>query len=182
MSLSSEERSELVALARAAVDAQVSGKAPPEATRADGIFGETRGCFVTLTHAGRLRGCIGHFSPPEPLGRMVVEMAAAAAKDPRFVMDPITIDEVPQLDVQVSVLSPLVETHEPEKLLIGTHGIYVSNGYRSGCFLPEVATDQDWSAQEFLSYCCSHKAGLGPDAWRMIDTKVYLFTSEKFSE
>ena len=167
--LSCEDRGDLVALARAAVDAKVSGKALGEPTRSDGIFGETRGCFVTLTNAGRLRGCIGHFQPPEPLGQMVVQMAAAAASDPRFVADPITPAEVPQLDVQVSVLSPLTETHEPEKLLIGTHGIY-------------VATAQSWNAQEFLSYCCAHKAGLAPDAWQMIDTKVYLFTSEKFSE
>ena len=180
--LSCEDRGDLVALARAAVDAKVSGKALGEPTRSDGIFGETRGCFVTLTNAGRLRGCIGHFQPPEPLGQMVVQMAAAAASDPRFVADPITPAEVPQLDVQVSVLSPLTETHEPEKLLICTHGIYVTNGHRSGCFLPEVATDQSWNAQEFLSYCCAHKAGLAPDAWRMLDTKVYLFTSEKFSE
>jgi len=182
MTISAEERSQLVALARAAVEAQVSGKPPAKPDDLQGVLAEQRGCFVTLTNRGRLRGCIGTFQPTEPLGAMIVEMGAAAARDPRFVNDPVTPQEVPQLDVQVSVLSPLVETKEPEKLEIGTHGVYVTNGYRSGCFLPEVATDQGWGPEEFLSYCCAHKAGLPPDAWRMIDTKVYLFTSEKFSE
>ncbi|HUS90917.1 MAG TPA: AmmeMemoRadiSam system protein A [Phycisphaerae bacterium] len=182
MTISAEDRSRLVALAREAVEAKVSGKPLPRPDRLDGLLGEVRGCFVTLTNQGRLRGCIGTFSPTQPLGRMLVEMAAAAARDPRFVTNPITPDEVGQLDVQVSVLSPLEETKDPEGLQVGTHGIYVTNGYRSGCFLPEVATDQGWNAAEFLSCCCEHKAGLPPDAWRMLDTKVYLFTSEKFSE
>ena len=182
MTIPAEDRSRLVALARAAVEAQVSGRARPEPGALDGVLGEVRGCFVTLTNQGQLRGCIGTFNPTEPLGTVVVEMGAAAARDPRFVTRPITPQEVPQLDVQVSVLSPLEETKEPEKLQVGTHGIYVTNGYQSGCFLPEVATDQGWNAQQFLSYCCAHKAGLPPDAWRMLDTKVLLFTSEKFSE
>ncbi len=182
MTISAEERSQLVALARAAVECQASGKPAVKPDDLQGVLGEQRGCFVTLTNQGRLRGCIGTFQPTQPLGAMIVEMGVAAARDPRFVNDPITPREVPQLDVQVSVLSPLAETKEPEKLEVGTHGIYVTNGYRSGCFLPEVATDQGWGAEEFLSYCCAHKAGLPPDAWRMIDTKVYLFTSEKFSE
>jgi AmmeMemoRadiSam system protein A len=182
MAISAENRSELVALARAAVEARVSGKELPTPADPDGLLGEVRGCFVTLTNEGRLRGCIGTFHPNKPLAEMIVEMGAAAARDGRFVMDPITPEEVAQLDVQISVLSPLEETREPEKLEVGKHGIYVTNGYQSGCFLPEVATDQDWNAAQFLSYCCAHKAGLPHDAWQMIDTKVFLFTSEKFSE
>ena len=182
MTISAEERSRLLSLARQAVAAEVSGRPQPGVEDLDGTLGEVRGCFVTLTNQGRLRGCIGTFNPTKPLGEMIVEMGAAAARDPRFVMDPITAPEVEQLDVQVSVLSPLTETKDPENLEVGTHGIYVTNGYRNGCFLPEVAPDQGWNAVEFLSYCCAHKAGLPADAWRMLDTKVFLFTSEKFSE
>lgn len=182
MTIPDEERATLLALAREAVAARVSGRALPKPETLEGTLGQVRGCFVTLTNQGRLRGCIGTFHPSKPLGEMIVEMGAAAAADPRFVRDPITAEEVEQLDVQVSVLSPLVETKEPESLEIGTHGIYVTNGYRSGCFLPEVAPDQGWNAAEFLSYCCAHKAGLPADAWRMLDTKVLLFTSEKFSD
>ena len=182
MTVSAEDRSELLALARAAVQATVSSEPLPQPGRIEGVLGEQRGCFVTLTNQGQLRGCIGTFSPQKPLAEQIVEMGQAAARDPRFVTNPITPDEVPQLDVQVSVLSPLVETKEPEKLQVGTHGIYVTNGYRSGCFLPEVATDQGWDARQFLSYCCAHKAHMPADAWQMLDTKVFLFSSEKFSE
>ena len=180
MTISAEDRSELVALARAAVEAEVSGRRAPKPKGLTGVLGEERGCFVTLTNRGQLRGCIGTFQPNRPLAETIVEMGCAAARDPRFVAHPITPAEVPQLHIQVSVLSPLVETHEPQKLEVGTHGIYVTNGLRSGCFLPEVATDQGWNAEQFLSYCCAHKAGLPPDAWRLLDTKVFLFTSEKF--
>jgi uncharacterized protein (TIGR00296 family) len=111
---------------------------------------------------------------------MVVEMGRAAARDPRFFMDRIAPAELDQLTVTVSVLSPLEETTEPEKLELGVHGIYIVSGGRSGCFLPEVATDMGWSVEEFLSHCCQSKAGLPPDAWKDPGTKVYLFTSEKF--
>jgi len=180
MSISAEDRAALVSLARSAVEAEVCGAVPPRPQSSAGLMGERRGCFVTLTNRGRLRGCIGTFEPHRPLGEMIVEMARSAARDPRFVMDPITPGELSQLTVEVSILSPLEETDEPESLQVGTHGIYIVSGGRSGCFLPEVATDMGWSAQEFLSRCCQSKAGLEPDAWRRADTKVYLFTSEKF--
>ena len=147
-----------------------------------GLLAEKRGCFVTLTNGGMLRGCIGTFSPSPPLGKMIVEMGCSAARDPRFLDNPITLDEVEHLTVEVSVLSPLTKTDNPEALEIGKDGIYIVQGARSGCFLPEVATDQGWGVEEFLGYCCSHKAGLSADAWRDPETTVYLFTSEKFEE
>jgi AmmeMemoRadiSam system protein A len=105
----------------------------------------------------------------------------AAARDPRFTLDPITPDELDELTVEISVLSPLEPTDEPEKLNVGEHGIYIVSGRRAGCFLPEVATQMGWSPEQFLSQCCASKAGLPGDAWRHPDTTVYLFTSEKFS-
>ncbi len=182
MTISPEDRAMLIALARQAVEAQVKTCPHPTIRDAEGVLSEKRGCFVTLTNASRLRGCIGTFSPTAPLGEMIVQMGASAARDPRFVTDPITPEEIPQLTVEVSVLSPLKKTQHPEQLQIGRDGIYIVRGGRSGCFLPDVATDQGWGAEEFLSYCCAHKAGLGSDAWRSDDTDVYLFTSEKFSE
>jgi len=180
MAISAEDRARLVQLARASVEARVRGQRPPHAEPLTGLLAERRGCFVTLTNAGQLRGCIGTFHPSAPLGKMIVEMGAAAAQDPRFVFNAITPSELPQLTVEVSVLSELTETKEPEKLRVGTDGIYIVCGGRSGCFLPEVATDQGWDAQQFLSHCCAGKAALPADAWRYADTKVYLFTSEKF--
>ncbi len=182
MQIPQEHRETLLTLAREAVESAVTGVAPPGAGELAGPLAEERGCFVTLTNQGKLRGCIGTFSPRGPLGEMIVEMGRAAANDPRFTSDPIRPSEVSELTVEVSVLSPLEETDEPEKLEIGIHGIYIVQGMRSGCFLPEVATDQGWNAEQFLDFCCAHKAGLPPKAWQDPDTKVYLFTSEKFRD
>jgi len=182
MPLTPEDRSALIALARGAVEAKVRRAAPPAPGELRGVLVEQRGCFVTLTNKGDLRGCIGTFHPQGPLAEMIVEMATAACEDPRFLRNPITARELPELTVEVSVLSPLEETAEPEKLQIGVHGIYIVSGYRAGCFLPEVATDMNWSAEQFLDYCCAHKAGLPPGAWKSPGTKVFLFTSEKFAE
>lgn len=183
MTISAEDRAKLMSLARAAVEAAVTRGPKPAVEDASGILGEMRGCFVTLTNAGRLRGCIGTFTPQLPLGEQIVEMGiAAAVDDPRFWSDRITPAELEHVTIEVSVLSPLTETDEPGKLEIGTHGIYVVQGGRSGCFLPEVATDQGWDAEQFLTHCCASKAGLSADAWKQPDTKVYLFTSEKFED
>ena len=180
MAISTQDRAKLVTLAREAVAAEATSSPPPTCEDSSGLLSEMRGCFVTLTNQGQLRGCIGTFQPQMPLGQMIVEMGQSAARDPRFVMHPITRAELDELTVEVSVLSPLEETAEPEKLQIGRHGIYIVSGYSAGCFLPEVATDQGWTVEEFLSHCCSGKAGMSSDAWRHPDTKVYLFTSEKF--
>ena len=182
MSISAEDRSKLVSLARSAVAAQVTGQGRPDASEAEGILAEMRGCFVTLTNGGRLRGCIGTFQPDRPLGQMIIEMGmSAAGHDPRFLGNPITPGELDELRIEVSVLSPLEKTDDPLSLEIGKHGIYIVGGGRSGCFLPEVATDQGWSAGEFLDHCCTGKAGMSGGAWQESDTTVYLFTSEKFS-
>jgi AmmeMemoRadiSam system protein A len=180
MPLSPEERSQLAALARATVEAAVRGKALPATREARGVLAESRGCFVTLTNAGRLRGCIGTFQPSGPLGELLPQIAAAATQDGRFLGDPVTPAELEHLDIEVSILSPLEPMERLEDLEIGTHGVYVVRGGRSGCFLPEVATDQGWDARQFLDECCAGKAGLPPDAWRQPDTRVFLFTSEKF--
>ena len=180
MGLSDEDRRALMSLARCAVEAQVCGQLAPRASSLTGVLGEKRGCFVTLTNADELRGCIGTFTPRGPLAEMIVEMGRSAARDPRFVMNPITPAELAQLTVEVSVLSPLEKTDEPIALQIGKHGIYIVAGGASGCFLPEVATDMGWGPEEFLSHCCRSKAALPADAWRDPETTVYLFTSEKF--
>lgn len=181
MSISDPDRGELIRLAREAVAAEVNGTRPPRLDKPQGILAEVRGAFVTLTNAGRLRGCIGQFQPRTPLAVTVVEMGRAAAKDPRFIYyRPITPEELSELAVEVSVLTPLVETAEPAKLEVGRHGIYIISGQRAGCFLPEVATDQGWTAEQFLTECCRGKAGLPPDAWRQPGARVYLFESEKF--
>jgi len=183
MSLTDNERRELVELAQAAVAAAVGEGTLPRVENPQGVLAEPRGCFVTLKNHGHLRGCIGTFRPADPLAITLVHMAqAAATDDPRFFANPITPAELPELTVEVSVLSPLTKTDDPLSLRIGIDGIYIVHGARSGCFLPEVATDLGWDAEEFLAQCCAGKAGLAPDAWKDPTTTVYLFTSEKFEE
>lgn len=140
------------------------------------------GAFVTLRTRGRLRGCIGTFKPLGCLAATVGEMSAAACHDPRFTDCPVTGEELPNLRIEISVLSPLVRTDDPCSLALGKHGIYVRRGHSVGCFLPQVATEQGWDVETFLSQCCQYKAGLPRYAWHDRDTEVYLFTTECFCE
>jgi AmmeMemoRadiSam system protein A len=181
VAIAAQDRGRLIQLARRAVEATITRSPLPQPQPLAGVLAEKRGCFVTLTNAGRLRGCIGTFQPQRPLGETVVQMGQAAARDGRFVYDPIVPSELAELEVEVSVLSPLAPTDDPLSLQIGTHGIYIVRGGWAGCFLPEVAAEQGWDAQQFLSHCCSGKAGLPADAWKQPGTQVYLFTSEKFA-
>ena len=139
------------------------------------------GCFVTLKNRGRLRGCLGQFTSDRPLIDLVVEMAqASATSDPRFLSQPIASRELDDLDMEISVLSPLKRTDDPLSLRLGVDGIYIKRGCMSGCFLPQVASETGWTQEEFLSQCCAHKAGLPADAWKDPRTEVYLFTAEVF--
>ncbi|HEW79820.1 MAG TPA: AmmeMemoRadiSam system protein A [Phycisphaerales bacterium] len=164
------------------VKAVITGRPIPKHESDDPQLNVHCGCFVTLKNQGRLRGCIGQFTSEIPLIELVVEMAkASVASDPRFLADPVTSDELEQLDIEISVLSPLKKTDEPLSLRLGIDGIYIKRGCASGCFLPQVAAETGWSKEEFLSYCCAHKAGLPPDAWKDTETEVYLFTADVFS-
>lgn len=180
--LTPQDRNELLRLARESVAAAVRGQRPPQAPKVTGVLAQRRGCFVTLTRRGELRGCIGIFQPYLPLAEQVIEMAGEAARDSRFVCDPIRPTELGQLAVEVSVLSELAKIADPLAIELGVHGIYIVQGGRSGCFLPEVATETGWSKEEFLSQCCAGKAGMNPLAWKDPKTTVYTFTSEKFGE
>jgi AmmeMemoRadiSam system protein A len=168
-------------MARDAVVASVSHEPLPHASSDDPDLNAHCGCFVTLKNRDRLRGCIGQFVSDKPLVELVVEMGrAAATSDPRFLSRPITPGELNSLDLEISVLSPLQRTDDPLSLELGKHGIYVKRGTASGCFLPQVAAETGWTAEQFLSYCCAHKAGLAADAWKDPGTEVYLFTAEVF--
>jgi AmmeMemoRadiSam system protein A len=177
------QRQILLKTAKQAVHAAVRGyQRPPAVSARDPHLLAHRGCFVTLKNGQELRGCIGQFDPDRPLIEMVSRMAvSSAAQDPRFAGDRITPAELPQLYLEISVLSPMEKTDNPLELQLGVHGIYITDGYRSGCFLPQVATETGWTKEEFLDYCCVHKAGLRPGAWRKDPSvRVFLFTAEVF--
>jgi AmmeMemoRadiSam system protein A len=179
--MNDEQKQTLLRIARDTVEAVITKGPIPKPESDDPELNANCGCFVTLKNQGQLRGCIGQFISEVPLIELVVEMAKASATgDPRFFGDPITPDELEQLDIEISVLSPLKRTEDPLSLRLGTDGMYIKLGSASGCFLPQVATETGWSKEEFLSYCCAHKAGLAPDAWKDPSTEVYLFTADVF--
>jgi len=171
----------LLETARDTVEAVIKGK-PIRKVKSDQFeLNAHCGCFVTLKNDEQLRGCIGQFTSSKPLIELISEMArASATEDPRFFSEPITIDELHNLHIEISVLSPLRRTDNPLGLRLGIDGIYIKRGYASGCFLPQVADETGWNKEEFLSYCCAHKAGLPADAWKDSRTEVYLFTADVF--
>ncbi len=152
---------------------------PPEKPIIEGRFG---GAFVTLWRGTTLRGCIGSFVPTHELATAIRELTCSSLEDPRFTADPITEAELPRLKIELSILSDPTPTDDPLALVPGTHGIIIRRGHQSGCFLPKVAVERGWSAQEFLSNCCTTKAHLPEDAWRQPDTEVLLFEAQVFSE
>jgi AmmeMemoRadiSam system protein A len=172
----------MLQLARKTLEAELSSEPLPSVEPYGCQDVAHSGAFVTLKNEGRLRGCIGTFSPSGTLPETIREMTVASSKDPRFFDDMITAAELDQLEIQISVLSPLERTSDPLSLELGEHGIYIVSGARTGCFLPQVATEVGWSKEEFLSHCCCDKAGLAADAWRNPDTEVHLFTAEVFGE
>jgi AmmeMemoRadiSam system protein A len=179
--MNEKQRKTLLKVAKDTVKAVINERPVPKCESDDPELNAPCGCFVTLKNHDKLRGCIGNFISDEPLIVLVGEMARASAKgDPRFFADPITRDELKDLDIEISVLSPLQRTDNPLGLRLGVDGIYIRKGRASGCFLPQVADETGWSKEEFLSYCCAHKAGLAPDAWKRPGTDVYLFTAEVF--
>ena len=175
------QKQTLLKAARDAVEAVIKGRQPERSETDDTELNANCGCFVTLKNNDQLRGCIGQFVSDKPLIELIIDMAQASVSgDPRFLDNPITEEELNELDIEISVLSPLEKTDNPLSLRLGMDGIYIKRGYASGCFLPQVATETGWSKEDFLSYCCAHKAGLPADAWKNPETEVYLFTAEVF--
>jgi len=141
------------------------------------ILNSKCGAFVSLHKHGHLRGCIGHFGEDYPLHEIVAEMARAAAfEDPRFM--PVTHDELNDLDIEISVLTPMRRIQSLDEFELHRHGIYIKKDYRSGTFLPQVADEVNWTKEEFVGHCSQDKAGLGWDGWR--DAELYVYEAIVF--
>lgn len=184
--LSGEDGIALIEIARLAISSAVIEKSIPDVSSYPPALRVSRGAFVSLYRAGRLRGCLGQVENPGPLAELVAHTAVhAALHDPRF--PPVEIDEIPALGIEISVLSPL-ELVAPDAIanataaavIVGQHGLMVIQKRRKGLLLPQVATDRRWSSQRFLEETCA-KAGLPRDAWRSPETQVFVFTAELFS-
>ena len=130
------------------------------------------GAFVSLHKHGRLRGCIGHFGEDHTLGEIVAQMARAAAfEDPRF--DSVRQSELDDIDIEISVLTPMRRIKSIDEFVLGKHGIYIRKGWRSGTYLPQVADEVNWSKEEFVSHCAAEKAGIGWNGWKDAELFVY---------
>jgi len=140
---------------------------------------ETRcGAFVSLHKKNELRGCIGHLTGDTPLYKMVQEMAImAASQDYRFM--PVEAKELPDIEIEISVLSPLKKIDDIAEIELGKHGIYIEKGRHTGVFLPQVATETGWNKEEYLGHCARDKAGLDWDGWKTAN--IYIFTATVFS-
>ena len=139
---------------------------------------EPRGAFTTLHLHGKLRGCIGYILPVDSLYKIVIDTARAAAfEDPRF--EPVALSDLPELKLEISVLSP-PQPIRPEEVMVGRHGLIVSQGNRRGLLLPQVPMEWEWDRETFLAQTCL-KAGLPPDAWQH-GAQLQAFTAEVFGE
>lgn len=174
---SREERILLLKLAHASIESALEERQiplePPTAHLA-----EKRGAFTTLYTRGDLRGCVGYVFPVASLYRTIAETARAAAfEDTRF--PPVGAKELPDLEVHLSVLSPL-QPIRPEEVEIGRHGLLVSLNARRGLLLPQVPVEHGWDRQTFLQQTC-RKAGLPLDAWSH-GAALEAFTAELFGD
>ena len=135
------------------------------------------GAFVTLKEHGQLRGCIGRFEPDQPLYEVIIDMAISASRyDNRFT--PVTPDELKDIEIEISVLTPRHRVNSVADVIVGKHGIYVSYGGRNGTYLPQVATDMGWNAEQFLYSCCVEKAGIPPQHCK--DAELYVYEAIVF--
>jgi AmmeMemoRadiSam system protein A len=179
--LSVEDKDMLLRIARLALhDYFTVGKLPQYSADSTRLL-EPRAAFVTLWRrdSGELRGCRGECQAQRPLIQSVAQMAVAAAvDDSRF--ESVTIEEVPDLLIEINALTPLTPI-KPEEVIVGRHGLMVVQGYMMGLLLPEVPVRQGWDRTGFLRGVC-RKAGLPADAWRAEGTQLFGFEAEVWSE
>jgi len=178
LGLSEQEKKILHHIAKTVIENKAKGKPIPEFKVDSPILKENRGAFVTIQKKGQLRGCIGYIEGRGPLYRTVEEMAEAAAfRDPRFM--PVNEKELPELNIEISVLTPLKKITDINEIEVGKHGIYIIKKPFSGLLLPQVATEYGWDRQTFLEHTCN-KAGLPSNAWKDKNTEIFIFSADIF--
>lgn len=181
--LGDAERQALLRLARQTVTDYLRDGSRPRVD-ADALPAKVRGdgaCFVTLENHGQLRGCIGNMVAQGPLYRAVIDNAVSACKDYRFVGNPVTTQELGELHIEISYLTPMQPVDDTNEIVIGKHGLMIELGNYRGVLLPQVAYERGWTRAEFLQQVC-HKAGLSADAWKRPEARIYSFEAEVFGE
>lgn len=180
-SLTYRDKKTLLQIARTTIERYLKTKKIQEidsATISENLLQEV-GAFVSLHNAGDLRGCIGRFKPETSLYKVVQDMAiSAATEDRRF--SPVISSELSDIDIEISVLTPMRKIESIDEIVLGRHGIYIKKGHNTGTFLPQVAESTQWSIEEFLGHCARDKARIGWDGWR--DAEIYIYEAIIFDE
>jgi len=178
--LDNSAKKELLRIARETLTACVHQKDYSRIISSLPSLNKPLGAFVTLHKYGNLRGCIGRFEPDFPVKEIVRDMTIAAAlEDPRF--SPVTPDELKDIQIEISVLTPRRLINDIKEIQIGKHGLYLKKGWYSGTLLPQVATEYKWDVETFLQHTCI-KAGLPANAWEENDTEIYIYSAIIFHE
>jgi AmmeMemoRadiSam system protein A len=177
--LPEEDRQLLLRIARNAVKAHLSESSFHLPEILQGVAAEPHGVFVSLHHGNKLRGCIGNVAPSQPLYRTTARCAVAAAtEDPRF--SAVTLEELPLISFELSVLGMPEPVRDVEAIEIGKHGLIISKGSARGLLLPQVAVEYGWNRNQFLAETCI-KAGVHPNSWREGAT-IHSFTADVFRD
>ncbi len=178
--LTEQEKKELLKIARTTIEHHITGKKVPEFKPITEKLKEHYGVFVTLKKKGQLRGCIGYVQGIKPLYQAVSDMAiAASTEDPRFPQ--VTANELKDITIEITVMTPLKRIKNINEIQVGKHGLVIKRGYYQGLLLPQVATEEGWDRETFLKHTC-WKAGLPEDAWQDKETEIYIFSGTIFKE
>ena len=179
--LNRRQKKELLKLARDTIVLYLNEGKILKRELEDEVFKTVMGIFVTLRRNRQLRGCIGNIVGTKPLYLGAQDMAiAASTQDSRF--PPVTKEELKDIHIEISVLSPLKKITDPEEIILGRHGVLVRDSFRSGVYLPQVATETGWTKEEFMNSLCGHKAQMAADAWKKGECDIYIFSAEVFEE
>lgn len=179
--LDEKAQKEALALARQTLETHLSGQPLSYLSPQSPLLSQPLGAFVTLKKNNELRGCLGEFEPKEPLWQVIQKMTiAAATEDPRF--PKVTAEELPDIKIEISVMTPRKKIDDWQKIKLGKEGVVVQYGNRAGTFLPQVALETGWNLEEFLSQLCSQKAGLPPHCFKSPKTNLFVFEVQVLTE
>lgn len=180
--ISDAEKKEIIEISKNAIKSYLNTGKRGEQTqaRSNGILAEKTGAFVSVYVKDELRGCIGGFAQEKTLNELLQEMAVSSVTDRRF--ENIQLEELNDLSIEVSVLTPLKRIYSADEIELGRHGIYIKAEYNTGTFLPQVAKKTGWSVDEFLGRCSRDKAGLGWEGWKTAELYTYEAIIIKESE
>jgi AmmeMemoRadiSam system protein A len=177
MELSDPQRKVLLDIVRSTIRAALQKNLPQQVIDDDPILNQPAGCFVSL-HAlfdHRLRGCVGQLEARESLIAAVQHSARSVLHDPRFVNSPVRLEELPELEIELSVISPMQPANSCMDFEPLDDGIYLTIGNRGGCFLPQVARETGWSREQLLERLCEEKLGVPKNLWKDESARLLKF-------